>query len=327
MAEGNRKPIARVVLGALAIPALTLAPTVLLLVSWRGELPDPLATHWATSGQPDGFSSRADVLTMLIGFGAIAVIAAPVWGALAKSSAAVRSVVPLIAGTGSFLLVFLLATVGQQWGVADAATVALPGWAFLWGAVAGVVGGLLTLLLLPHWTSEPPEGVTPAHAATLDARERPVWTRVVSTAIPGTIVAVSATLLMVVSALVTDAWWMLLVAVFLVLVMVAMLTVRVVVDASGLRVAGPFGWPRTRLGLDDIASVGTARVHALREFGGWGYRVAFAGPLSGARGFVLRSGPAIVVTRRSGAIEVVTVDDAQVGAALPEAYRRRVMPT
>lgn len=323
MAEGSRKPVVRVVLGALTIPALTLAATALLLVSWRGDLPDLLATHWTASGQPDGFSSRASILTMLIGFGAIVVIGAPILAARAKSSAAVRSIVPLIAGVGAFLLVFLLATAAPQRGVADAATVALPGWAFLWGALAGVGGGLLTLLLLPRWTSEPPEAVTPARASTLGDTERPVWTRVVSIAVPGTVVAVSATLLMVALAVVVDAWWMLLVAAFLALVMVAMLTVRVVVDASGLRVAGPFGWPQVRIGLDDIASVATARVHALREFGGWGYRVAFSGPLAGAKGFVLRSGPAIVVTRRSGAIEVVAVDDAETGANLLETYRQR----
>ncbi|MFT4218816.1 MAG: hypothetical protein QM619_16765 [Micropruina sp.] len=109
-----------------------------------------------------------------------------------------------------------------------------------------------------------------------------------------------------------DSWWM-----------VAILRVRVAVDASGLRVSGPLGWLRVRIVLDDIATVGTAEVRALREFGGWGYRVAFAGPLVGAKGFVLRSGQAIVVTRRSGAIEVVVVDDAGTGAALLAEYRRR----
>lgn len=148
-----------------------------------------------------------------------------------------------------------------------------------------------------------------------------MWTRTVATARPAVIIAVSATLLILVPALVSGAWWLLGLAAFLVLLMVATFAVRVVVDPTGLRVAGPLGWPRVRVPIEEVEAVATAEVSALREFGGWGYRVAFSGPLVGAKGFVLRSGPAIVVTRRSGRVELVVVDDAATGAALLEAYR------
>ncbi len=325
MTEESRKPVVRVLVAALAIPVLTLAATVLALWSWRNDLPNPIATHWSASGEPDGFSSVGATMAWLIGLG-IAVIAAAIWGALAQSAAAVRSIVPLIVGVGAFLLVFLVATVAPQRGVVDAATVALPGWAFLWGALAGIAGGLITVLLLPRWTSPPPDGLTPTRVAALDDTESPVWTRAVTTTAPALVIAGLTTLLLLVLALVTDAWWIILISTLLLLAMVAMLRVRVTVDAAGLRVAGPFGWPRVQIALDDIAAVATAEVNALRQFGGWGYRVAFSGPLAGAKGFVLRSGGAIVVTRRSGAIDVVVVDDAELGANLLETYRLRVGP-
>ncbi|MFT3969978.1 MAG: DUF1648 domain-containing protein [Micropruina sp.] len=323
MAEGSGKPVVRVVLGALALPVLTLAATGLAVWSWQNDLPNPIATHWSASGDPDGFSSVGAMMAWLVGLGG-SVIAAAIWGALAKSSAAVRSIVPLVAGAGAFLLVFLAATVAPQRGVADAATVALPGWAFLWGTLAGVVAGLITVLILPRWASPPPDGLTPARVAVLDAIERPVWTRVVTTTTPALVVAGLTTLLMLVLAVVTDASWMIPIGAFLLLAMVAMIRVRVTVNAAGLRVSGPLGWPRVMIRLDEIETVATAEVRALREFGGWGYRVALSGPLAGAKGFVLRSGTAIAVTRRTGAIDVVVVDDAATGAALLEAYRRRV---
>lgn len=325
MIQITDKPVARVLAGALAVPLAALVVTVLTLLSWWDELPDPIASHWTSTGQPDGFGSPGVAMAWLVGFGLVT-LAATFWGALAESSGAVRTIVPLTSGIGTFLLVFMLGTIAPQRGVADAATVVLPGWAFLWGALAGTAAGVVTALLLPRWSSPPlVAGLTQiGPIADLGPTERVVWTRVATTARPGVIIAVSATLLILVLALVSGVWWMLVLVALLVLLMTAVLTVRVVVDPSGLRVAGPLGWPRVRVRVEDLESVATADVRALREFGGWGYRVAFSGPLVGAKGFVLRSGPAIVVTRRSGAVEVVVVDDAATGAALLEAYRRRV---
>lgn len=325
MNETSRKPVVRVIAGALAVPLATFAATALTLLSWWDELPDPIATHWTTSGAPDGFSSPAVLLAWFAVLGT-ATLAATLWGARPESSGAVRTIVSLASGTGVFLMVSVLGTLAPQRGIPDAATVPLPGWAFLWGALAGIAAGFVTALLVPRWSSPPPtDGLTRVGPiAELGPTERVVWTRVASTARPGVIIAVAATLLVLVLSLVAAAWWLLVFVALLVLLLVAVLTVRVMVDPNGLRVAGPLGWPRVQIRTDDVASVATADVHALREFGGWGYRVAFAGPLVGAKGFVLRSGPAIVVTRRSGGVEVVVVDDAATGAALLEAYRRRV---
>ncbi len=63
---------------------------------------------------------------------------------------------------------------------------------------------------------------------------------------------------------------------------------------------------------------------ALRDFGGYGYRLGFRGELKGARGFILRSGKGILVDRAGGGREVVVVDDAETAVRLLETYRQRL---
>lgn len=314
----------RVVLGAAAIPLLVLLVAAGVLALWWGQLPDPVATHWNAAGQPDGFSSPGLVAAFVLALGLVS-LAVAAWAGTASSSTAARSMAALASGTGSFLLVFLLGTLAPQLGHPDVSTVGLPVAALGVGAVFGVAAGLATRLLIPRWASPRPEGVDGVRPAELGPTERVVWSRVAWTATPGIVIAVVATVLSLVLAVLVGTGWMLIAPLALALLMVAALSVRVTVGPKGLRAAGPLGWPRAVVALDDVAAVATADVNALAEFGGWGYRVAFAGPLQGAKGFVLRSGRAIVVTRRSGGVELVVVDDAETGAGLLEAYRLRAL--
>ncbi|MDH3707055.1 MAG: hypothetical protein OES57_13375 [Acidimicrobiia bacterium] len=83
--------------------------------------------------------------------------------------------------------------------------------------------------------------------------------------------------------------------------------VDVVVDERGLVVTyGPFGWPRTELGFDQIASVELTDIKPMR-WGGWGYRGAM---WIGDAAVVLRGGEALRVTRPDERTFSVTVDDA-----------------
>ncbi len=86
---------------------------------------------------------------------------------------------------------------------------------------------------------------------------------------------------------------------------------RVVVDRRGLTVAlGLLGRPRVHVPAEDVEAVTVADVSPA-QFGGWGYRV-----VPGGRGVIIRSGQALVVTRRSGQRFTVTVDDAETAAGL-----------
>ncbi|MCW3157814.1 DUF1648 domain-containing protein [Micropruina sonneratiae] len=322
MIEQERPSSGRVVMGAVALPLLMLLLSGAVLALWWGQLPDPVASHWDAAGRPDGFSSPAAVASLLMGLGVVALIAAA-WAGTASTSTAARSLAALASGTGGFLLTSLLGTLAPQLGVGDVSTVMLPLPAFVVGLVIGVACGYATSLLIPRWASPLPQGVDGVRPAELGPTEVAVWSRVALTATPGIVIAASATALTLLFALVLGSAWMLVVPLALGLLMVAALSVRVTVGPQGLRVAGPLGWPRAVVGIDDVAAVAAAEVRAMAEFGGWGYRVAVRGPLQGAKGFVLRSGRAIVVIRRSGGVELVVVDDAGTGAALLEGYRQR----
>ncbi|MCC2029503.1 DUF1648 domain-containing protein [Microbacterium sp. YMB-B2] len=98
-----------------------------------------------------------------------------------------------------------------------------------------------------------------------------------------------------------------------------MLVFRVRVDQRGLRVRSLIPWPRTRIPLDDIDDVATVTIDPLREFGGWGWRIA----VDGRRGVVLRAGEALQVTRANGRVFIITVDGAAEAAAALETVRLR----
>ena len=95
---------------------------------------------------------------------------------------------------------------------------------------------------------------------------------------------------------------------------------RVTCDRSGLTVRHPLGWPSVRIPIADIDRVRVVRVQGISEYGGFGYRRA-----SGGRtGVILRSGPALEVTRRNGTSFLVTLADAETAASVLESYRREL---
>ncbi|MBD0696001.1 hypothetical protein BG452_22520 [Streptomyces sp. CBMA123] len=96
-------------------------------------------------------------------------------------------------------------------------------------------------------------------------------------------------------------------------------SVRVRVTGDGLHVGfGPFGLPTRHLAPEEIAH---ARVENLtaRQAGGWGFRAFRKGT-----GVFLRSGACLVVHTVRGTDFVISVDDAERGAALLNALVERV---
>jgi hypothetical protein len=92
----------------------------------------------------------------------------------------------------------------------------------------------------------------------------------------------------------------------------AMLAFTVRVDATGLTVRSILGRPGTHIPADEVERASVTEVRALRQFGGWGWRVGRGGRV----GVVLRSGEGLLVERSGGRSFVVTVGDAATGAAL-----------
>lgn len=96
----------------------------------------------------------------------------------------------------------------------------------------------------------------------------------------------------------------------IVLVAISRLTVTVHTDAVSVR-WGPWGFPRHRLWLDDIADVQAVAIRPL-HVGGWGYRGSRL--LAGRAAAMVRRGPALRFELPKGRVFVVTVDDAPTGA-------------
>ncbi|MFF5925592.1 DUF1648 domain-containing protein [Streptomyces hydrogenans] len=291
-----------------ALPSALAAVTyVALLAVWSDRLPDPLATHFSYGGEADGFTGRAAftavgaALLLTLGAGwTVLVRRGALWGAW------------LTAGLTGTLLVLV---VHDNLDAADPADVVSPlshlAVAAAAGAVLALAGHALSRLVPP----EEHEGAGPAvhpDAPRLDlgAGELAGWSRATAsaplTALGLLFLAGGAV------AVLLGPWPLLLIALAVAVPGLALARIRVSVDRHGLTVRSTLTpRPRVHVPLDDITTADVRPVDALREFGGWGYRVR-----AHRSGVVLRSGEALVVRRGNGREFAVTVPDARTAAAL-----------
>ncbi|GHG23285.1 DUF1648 domain-containing protein [Streptomyces hydrogenans] len=291
-----------------ALPfALAAVTYVALLAVWSDRLPDPLATHFSYGGEADGFTGRAAftavgaALLLTLGAGwTVLVRRGALWGAW------------LTAGLTGTLLVLV---VHDNLDAADPADVVSPlshlAVAAAAGAALALAGHALSRLVPP----EEHEGAGPAvhpDAPRLDlgAGELAGWSRATAsaplTALGLLFLAGGAV------AVLLGPWPLLLIALAVAVPGLALARIRVSVDRHGLTVRSTLTpRPRVHVPLDDITAADVRPVDALREFGGWGYRVR-----AHRSGVVLRSGEALVVRRGNGREFAVTVPDARTAAAL-----------
>ncbi|MER8035422.1 DUF1648 domain-containing protein [Streptomyces hydrogenans] len=290
-----------------ALPfALAAGTHVLLLAVWSDRLPDPLATHFSYGGEADGFTGRAAftavgaalLLTLSAGW-TVLVRRGALWGAW------------LTAGLTGTLLVLV---VHDNLDAADPARVVSPlshlAVAAAAGAVLALAGHALSRLVPPEEHEGGPAVHPDAPRLDLGAGELAGWSRATAsaplTALGLLFLAGGAV------AVLLGPWPLLLVALAVGVPGLALARIRVSVDRHGLTVRSTLApRPRVHVPLDDITAADVRSVDALREFGGWGYRVR-----AHRSGVVLRSGEALVVRRGNGREFAVTVPDARTAAAL-----------
>jgi hypothetical protein len=107
------------------------------------------------------------------------------------------------------------------------------------------------------------------------------------------------------------AVWVRVLEALIALIVLSFSSVVARVDEHGLSVAvGPARWPRWKVPIGDVVNAGVIDVRPIR-YGGWGYRAR-----PGVRAIVVRSGESLKVERSGAPDLVVTVDDAEAGAAL-----------
>lgn len=297
------------------VPAV-LAVAVFLAVYFavRDRLPDELATHMGPDGRADGFTGRTafavTAALALAGVGALFALLSRLPTRAGQASAP-RAMSAMGAGTLALLDWVLVMLLLANTGVDDPASVRFSGWHILWALAAWAVTGAMA------WFAAGPDPAPAARTGDIrDARRLPIgpreqiaWTRTAGS--PGLLAAGGGTVLTLTVTAAYAGWWIIALAVPLAVAFAATGRIRVTADARGLTVT-PAGLrrPRVRIPLDEIATASTRRVSAVRDFGGFGYRIR-----AGASGVILRSGDALAVDRASGGTFLVTVDDAATAAA------------
>ncbi|SEI98596.1 DUF1648 domain-containing protein [Demequina mangrovi] len=301
-------------------PALLCAGAVVALLAMLGDVPDPVATHWSGS-EPDGFASPTlvPVMTGLVGGVLPIALGASVLRSIRRGERGfVLRMLPAVAlGLSVLMSVLMVGSIAMQRGLADAADApsVLP--VLAWGLGASLVAGAAGWLVQPRHVPTVHEAA-PAQPIALAPGERAVWVgrsemrpAALAAIIAGVAVAAIAA---VANWVVGDTAVAIIVTALAVLlaVLAASLTVfHVRADASGLTVRSAARIIRMRVPAADVASVAVIQVSGLSQFGGYGIR-----QIPGATAVVMRSGPALEVTRRSGRRFVVTLDDAAMAAAV-----------
>lgn len=305
---------------ALVVPLAILAAAVLLTLTWRDDLPDPVATHWGTDG-PDGFSALRAYLTtssVVAAVISIAFWAAGIW--LGRSASTRRIINATSTWVATLFAAILLLTLNAQRGLDDASQAGQVGGLVALALVSASVVGLVIALVTPGDAKNPAEQGPPSDVARipLTDSERAIWvTRAVSP--PGLLIGAGAIAIGLVVMVLTQQYWLLAVLALLALVTASMSVWTVQVDATGLTARSLLGFPRTHQPISEIVRADVVTIRALREFGGWGWRVG----KDGRSGIVLRSGEALQVTRSGERVFVVTVNSPAAAAALLNTYADR----
>ncbi|TYB61057.1 DUF1648 domain-containing protein [Nonomuraea sp. PA05] len=303
--------------------ALLLAPLAL-----RDRLPDPLATHWGTSGSvPDGSSSLTGYLitTQLLWAGLCLVFlllgrARDRRAARMTSAACVWALGVLLLGAGASTLAVNL----------DAATwrdALLPGWHIPLAIAAAAVAGALAAYLSRGAPDEQSSAARPV--LRLRPGQRAVWvSRVVNpwlaaaSAMALLFTAVTAALTLTGTA--PGGFVPVLLPGFVILLLAGLATVAVSVRVRDDLITigfGPFGWPARRIPLAKVESA-WSETRQPGEVGGWGFR-----GLPGSATIMLRGGECLVLRYRSGGRLAISIDDAERGASLINALISERVPS
>jgi len=291
-----------------------LAVAAAVALSWRAQLPHPVASHWGIDGTADGFSSLNGVLAVMLGFGIALVSGFGALILLLGQSAVTRRIGAAAAiWSALFMSLLTLGTLYIQRGLAEARGVGGVGAVMLVAILGSLLPAIAVGALIPGDPRLPASEAVAADAprVRLAGGELPTW---VARADAGPAMGVGLVAVAIVLALVivTQVWAMLIFVGMLGILIVSMFRWVVRVDSAGLAIRSAIGWPRVRVPLDEVVRADVIQVRALRDYGGWGLRVGRGGRV----GVVLRSGEAIMVQRTGGRSVAVTVDGAATGAAL-----------
>jgi hypothetical protein len=308
----------------LAAAVAIIGVAVAVALTWRHDLPDPIATHWGANGQIDDFGSfSGQVFGFMLGLGLPLCLGMAAIGWFAGNAATSRRLsAGLTTGTAAFLAGAVLGILWVQRGLADAHEAGSLTGPMLVSLAAALAVGVGTACLVrgdPPLPARDPVAEDAARVP-LAQSERAIWFQRVSMGkaltfgITGFCAAMGLTL-----ALMSREWFILVLFGLVPLVVVSFSSATVRVDGAGLTIRGLFGWPKVTVPADEILVARVESLSAFSQYGGWGFRIDHKGTV----GVIFRSGDAIIVERTGERRVAVTVDDAATGAALLNTYAAR----
>ena len=313
---------ARLVLGCglpVALAVLGLAPYLVV----RGDLPSRLATHFNEGGVPDGSMSHAALLIstglmFAAGLVCTAVVAARRKPMSSFTGLGVAALGGFLMGLGAGILAQTAITQRSIASWTDA-SVSWPG--VVGSIILGLVGSAVAARaasLLPYLQISQPLGSSPVME--LGDDEHAVWSGTLRS--PVLIwVGIASLLVMIRLAFATNGWLMTGIGVVAGGAILAISSIRVTADATGLRVAyGRLPWPSTHIPADQIASATAIEVDP-KQWGGWGYRGSLR--IMKQAAVVLRRGPGVRLDLTNGKVFVVTIDNPETPVALLNGVRAR----
>lgn len=305
--------------GSLLIAAWTAVVSGVLVgvaAAFRHAVPDPMATHWGLTGDPDGSMPFAGFVLVNLALWlviagwtfALAVRRGLRWRRRRASAGAV------LAGGAVFVVGMESLGISANLGVTDWRQAATVNWQLVPVFAACGLAGWLGRRLAGRGPDEEPDPTAGGVTMRLTARARTVWVSSVSSRV---LTAVAAVALVVgETAAATGVLRGSAVIVFAVVgvACVALRSMRVQVTEDGVLIAfGPLRRPVRRIPLERITGA-RSESRSAWESGGWGYRVR-----PGVTAVMLRGGDCLVLRLNSGRDFVISVDDAESGAKLVNA--------
>ncbi len=312
---------ARIGLGV-GVPMLLIVLAYVPFLLVQSELGDRVASHFDSSGTPDGSMS---VTALLLVTSALITVGAGLCIGTAIRRPTTGSLAATAAFSGGFVgalgAAMLASTAVTQRGLDDWRDAGGVGWTLLFGIVGSTAVGALSAWLTMHINSRNVAAPSVVDVPILDLApgESAVWLASLRSRLMlllGVVAAAGGLALLALSSWIGGA--ALLCAS---IPLTALSTLNVRVDRTGLRIK--YGWlPRPTTHIE-VADIETAQVIDVRpsEWGGLGYRGSLK--LMRRAAVVHRAGPGIRLDLTNGNVFVVTIDDAETGVALLNALIQR----
>jgi hypothetical protein len=293
-----------------------IAPILVVVAyfAWRSEVPEPLPTHWGTGGAVNGTTGTAAFFAWCLAVSLFLVVMSAVLAVGQRREGSARLLIAILTSSAWLVSDIYLMTMALSRHAATAGLVALPWYALTITILVPAAVGVAAWTVLPKPTFTAAVRDVSSEVR-VGPREKLVW---ISHA-HSMIFRVAAALLVVVAGVLVFFFVWPATILFVIAVLIAFVSeITVRVDDAGLHtIWGPLGWPRQVIPLDSIIEAHAQDIRPM-QWGGWGFRITSKGTAAN-----IRSGPGIVLERRTGNIYVVTVDDADQGAGVLNALRDR----